>query len=339
MKHNSRFLALILILSVSACGQEARREQGEPAGEQPGTAASPAPESAAVGGMPARPVPPETAFAGTFAITIDDLPWVGALPPGESRLQPTGRLLGALRKHDATAVGFVDCARVGTGAPVLRLWLDDGHTLGNHTANHVDLDRADPSAWIAAARSCDSYLRKLTGDSILYFRYPYLHRGRTAERYRVGRQAIDQLDERVAPVTIVTLDWLLAAAYGNALRAGDTARMREIGAEFVDHVTRTTAHYQEVAQERVGRDVAHVLLLHANALVSEYLDEVLARLHQDGLRPVTLEQALQDPVYARPDDYIGPEGISWLYRFEPAAPELAAWDKAEEARLRARFPR
>jgi peptidoglycan/xylan/chitin deacetylase (PgdA/CDA1 family) len=264
---------------------------------------------------------------------------VGVLPPGESRVQATTRLLAALARYDAPAAGFVDCGRVDAGAPALRLWLQAGQLLGNHTSNHVDLDRVEPAVWIGAARSCDRYLRGLTGDSVIYFRYPYLHRGRTAARYQAARQALAELGEPIAPVTIVTLDWLLAAAYGDALRAHDSARARAIGAELVEHVARTAAHYQEVARERVGHDVAHILLLHANALVADYLDQVLARLRADGFRFVALPRALEDPVYARPDDYIGPQGISWLYRFEPAAPELAAWDKAEEARLRAKFPR
>jgi peptidoglycan/xylan/chitin deacetylase (PgdA/CDA1 family) len=323
----------VLALLLSGCGEGAGG-MGGTAGQQPGAA----PESLSTGAPP-PPAPgiPADTFAGELALTFDDLPWVGPLPPREGQAQPTGRILAALRRHDAPAVGFVDCARVGPGAQTLRLWLDAGQRLGNHTADHVDLDRAAPSAWIAAARSCDRYLRELTGDSVIYFRYPYLHRGRTRERFDAAKRALAELGAPIAPVTIVTLDWLLAVPYSSALRAGNTARAREIGAAFVDHVARTAAHYREVARERVGHDVAHVLLLHANALVADHLDELLERLRDDGFRFAPLERALRDPVYARPDDYVGPEGLSWLYRFEPAAPELAAWDKAEEARLRARW--
>jgi peptidoglycan/xylan/chitin deacetylase (PgdA/CDA1 family) len=330
---------IITACLLTGCGGEGGQGARGVNAEQPG----PAPESLSTGAPAPGPAPgtpattPADSFAGMLAITIDDLPWVGALPPGEGQLQPTGRILAALRRHDAPATGFVDCARVRPGAQVLRLWLDAGQPLGNHTTDHVDLDRVEPAAWIAAARSCDRYLRELPVDSTIYFRYPYLHRGRTAARFNAAKQAIAELGEPIAPVTIVTLDWLLAVPYGNALRAGNAARAREVGAAFVDHVLRTAAHYREVARERVGHDVAHVILLHANALVADHLGELLDRLSQDGFRFVPLEQALRDPVYARPDAYIGPEGLSWLYRFAPAAPELAAWDKAEEARLRQRY--
>lgn len=34
------------------------------------------------------------------------------------------------------------------------------------------------------------------------------------------------------------------------------------------------------------------------------------------------------------DDYVGSEGLSWLYRIPPAAPELSARDRAEADALR-----
>lgn len=335
-------LLLGATLILAGCGDDTGKHAERAANSRPGVAL----DSSEVGITPSpapgappqtSPAPPTDSLAGALAFTFDDLPWVGPLPPGESRVQPTGRILAALRKHDVPAIGFVDCARVGPGAQALRLWLDAGQRLGNHTANHVDLNRAPLSEWIAATRSCDRYLRDLTGDSVIYFRYPYLHRGPTRERFTAAKQALAELGAPIAPVTIVTLDWLLSVPYSNALRAGNDARAREIGAAFLDHVARTAAHYREIARQRVGHDVAHIILLHANALNADYLDQLLGRLHDDGFRFVPLEHALLDPVYARPDDYIGPEGLSWLYRFEPAAPELAAWDKAEEARLRARF--
>jgi hypothetical protein len=42
-------------------------------------------------------------------------------------------------------------------------------------------------------------------------------------------------------------------------------------------------------------------------------------------------------VYGLPDGYTGDRGLSWLYRFEPPAPELAAWDDAEARRLREQY--
>lgn len=297
-----------------------------------------APEPSADASAP----PPETdaheTGNPTMAITIDDLPWVGPLPLGEDRLQATERILAAFRAHEATATGFVNCARAASEDPVLRRWLNAGMRLGNHTAGHLDLNTADVDAWVAEARSCDAFVRDVTGEPFVHFRYPYLHRGPTEARYRTGRETLEALDSPTAPVTIDTGDYILDDPYVAALRAGDDARAAEIREAYLDHVLRATRHYQEVARERVGRDVAHVLLLHANALLADGVGPLLDTLSAQGFRFVPLEEALRDSVYALEDDYIGPDGLSWLYRFEPAVPEAERWDREEAAGLRARFP-
>ncbi len=89
-----------------------------------------------------------------------------------------------------------------------------------------------------------------------------------------------------------------------------------------------------MARRKFGRDVDHVLLLHANVLVADRLGALLDSLSARGFTFVSLEEALSDPVYARPDGYTGPHGLSWLYRAEPATPEDVAWDEAREAALR-----
>ena len=302
--------ATVIITALGACGDAApERDRRDPAPDTPDVATA-------------------------LAITVDDLPWVGPLPPGWSRIEGTRRILAALREHDAPATGFVNCGRVSAGATVLQMWMDAGHRLGNHTQQHLDLNYADPSSWAADAERCDQVLRDLTGAESLTFRYPYLHRGPTPERYEAGRRALTSLGTVVAPVTINTGDWILDDAYVAALRGSDEALAEAITSAYVDHVARAAGHYRNVARERVGRDVAHILLLHANALLADQLSRVLSRLEEEGFRFVPLETALRDPVYALEDDYIGPEGLSWLYRIAPATPSAQAWDTEEAARLR-----
>lgn len=316
-------LLAALALAGLACGDTPdRSDPGTPGSTAQSTAESPRDASSPAGDLPA------------LAMTIDDLPWVGPLPPGWDRLEGTARIMAGLEAHEAPATGFVNCGRVPPDAPVLRLWLEAGHTLGNHTSEHLDLNTADPAAWAEGVRECDAFLRELTGQASLHFRYPYLHRGPTAERRSAGREAVEGLGSVVAPVSIDTGDWILVSAYVEALRAGDAQRADEIATAYLDHVVRAASHYREVARERVDRDIAHILLLHANALLGDHLDALLARLRDEGFRFIRLEEALADPVYALEDDYVGPGGLSWLYRIPPATPEAAAWDDAEAAALR-----
>jgi peptidoglycan/xylan/chitin deacetylase (PgdA/CDA1 family) len=270
-----------------------------------------------------------------MAITIDDLPWIGASRPGEAREDALRRMIDALVQRGVPALGFPNCARAGTGAPTLRLWHDAGLEIGNHTAAHLDLNDAPLDAWLRDARSCHEFVQRLTGASRVWFRYPYLHQGPTAERQAAALALLDELDSPIAHVTIDNSDWILAVAYGQAVAARDTARAAAIAHAFVDHILRATTHYQEVARQKVGRDVPHVLLLHANLLVADNIGTLLDRLSgEHGFSFVSVADAQSDPVYTLGDGYTGPDGLSWLYRMEPATPELKAWDDAEARRLR-----
>ncbi|MBN1424198.1 polysaccharide deacetylase family protein, partial [Candidatus Fermentibacteria bacterium] len=81
-----------------------------------------------------------TAVAGTegprLAITIDDLPFVNAVKPGDSRIEATGRILSSLTAHDVPATGFVVCDRIGGQEEILQRWMDAGMELGNHSCSH-----------------------------------------------------------------------------------------------------------------------------------------------------------------------------------------------------------
>jgi hypothetical protein len=112
--------------------------------------------------------------------------------------------------------------------------------------------------------------------------------------------------------------------------------MRAIGEAYVAHVREAAAHFREVARERTGRETAQVLLLHAHALAADRAGTLLDSLAADGFRFVSLEEALSDPVFARPDGYAGPKGLSWLLRLEPVAGD-DPWNAEAEAALRERY--
>lgn len=273
-----------------------------------------------------------------LALTIDDLPWVGAVRLGETRDDALRSLMSELRARAVPVIGFANCDRAGAGAPSLRAWVDEGFELGNHTAAHLDLNDAPLGQWLADVRSCHDMVRDITGEPEVWFRYPYLHQGPGAERQEAALQLLEELDSPIAHVTIDNSDWILAVAYGEAVRAGDTARAAAVGAAFVDHIIRATQHYQQVARGKAGRDVPHVLLLHANLLVADHVGTLLDRLRGDhGFSFIGIAAAQRDSIYDRPDEYTGADGLSWLYRMSPATPDQAAWDDREAERLRERW--
>ncbi|MGD8497026.1 MAG: polysaccharide deacetylase family protein [Gemmatimonadales bacterium] len=268
------------------------------------------------------------------AVTIDDLPWVGVRPGGDA-VAGTEMLLAALRERGVPATGFVICDHLEAGAPVLHAWLDAGMELGNHTAAHRDLNRG-MGPWLADTRRCDDELAAITGHHGGWFRFPYLRQGPDLATRDAVAAALDSLGYRTAHVTIDNSEWVLAAAYGRAMRDGDTSRMRKIGEAYVAHMLEALDHFDRAAREKFGRPIDHVLLLHANALNADWLGAVLDAYAEAGCEFVGLEEALADPVFALPDDYAGPRGLSWVYRARPLSPE-DPWDVATEDRLQAEF--
>lgn len=280
----------------------------------------------------ARPAAAQAGF--DLAITIDDLPWTAAgSTPAEVVAAGTGRILHALSSRSITATGFIVCDAMAERPGQVERWIAAGQSLGNHTQSHPDLNTTPVADWIEGVRSCDTSIRAAGADPT-HFRYPMLHRGDRPESRSTAARAVAGLGYTVAPVTIDNSEWILASAYERAAGASDSTAMRRIGAAYLEHIRRATNHARAVSRERFDRDAAQILLLHANRLNADWLGELLDGLASGGARFIRLEAALADSVYGLEDDYIGPRGLSWLYRVAPARPDFATWDAEEEERVR-----
>jgi beta-lactamase class A len=276
--------------------------------------------------------------APRIAITIDDLPWNGPAPD-DGVAAGTERLLQSLAGRGVVATGFVNCGRASTDDPVLRLWLDRGMALGNHTTGHRDLNSAPLDAWLDDVRTCDTLLRGVNGESLRFFRYPMLHQGPTAERRDAALTLLRELGYEIGHVTVDNSEYLIRRPYDDARSAGDDAERERLAGLLIEHILAMARHAREVAERKVGRDVDHVLLLHASSLVADNMDALLDALEAEGFEFITLEEALEDPVYGLADGYLGPKGLSWLYRIEPVSLNDEVWDDEQAARVRARLER
>ena len=282
-----------------------------------------------------------------MVVTVDDLP-VG--PPNRHTLDQqrwiTDRLVASLVERSVPAVGFVNQSKVEVGGQVdparvalAERWLEAGLELGNHGHSHLDLHRVGVDAWFDDVDRGEAVLRPMMaarGLRLRYFRYPFLHTGRSvSEQRRTARGLVDR-GYTVAPVTIDNGEWIYGDVYADAFNRGDEAMMDRLAPSYIDYMLDVVEFYEGQAGEIVGRPIPHVLLVHAYALNAAHLGALLDRLASDGWRWVTLEEALEDPVYRRPTDgYTGPGGITWLHRWAITAgvdpqvfsgePEVPAW--------------
>ncbi|MGF1466202.1 MAG: polysaccharide deacetylase family protein [Sandaracinaceae bacterium] len=311
--------ACAALVALAACGGGAGAERG------PGVL-TPAPP------VPARQRSPRV----PIAVTLDDLPFVGAVPAGASRADLVDRLLAAARDARAPLTGFVVGRAAATHPRLLARWARAA-ALGNHSATHRSVDAGGADAFLADVADGQARLLELTGVRATLFRYPYLQTGaEPARRARVG-EGLAALGLRRAPVTIDTSDWALVDPYVRALEAQDRRAADDVAAALVAHVRRAARRYRELAAERGHPGAPQILLLHANALVADRLAALLTALRDDGFHFVDLDEALAHPMYARPDSYVGPVGLSWLYRIGPEPNERWAWDAAQLHALQVRF--
>ncbi len=311
MRSAMRMTAAGLVLASLACGRdvEPRQTRTEPA-------AIPASNI-----VPAQAQAPER----TVAFTFDDLPMSRDGAYGLERMQDvTTRLLGQLTGAGIVAVGFVNEDKLDRGGDrpariaLLEQWLDAGMELGNHTYAHVSFWNTPPAEYRRQVLRGERATRALLaerGQEPRYFRHPYLNSGPDLPTKEAFERFLAEHGYQVAPVTVDNLDVTYALAYDKAFQRGDSALMRRIGGAYVEHMRDSFAFSEALSRRVLQREPAQVLMLHANALNADYLDELVAMLKARGYGFVPTEQALRDPAYRSRDTYTGRQGLSWLQRW------------------------
>ena len=96
----------------------------------------------------------------------------------------------------------------------------------------------------------------------------------------------------------------------------ETRKQESVGADYLRYMDEVFAFDEKVSRDLLGREVRQVLLLHANALNADLFGRLADALQGRGYRFITLEEALKDEAYRRPDTYVGPWGFSWLHHWE-----------------------
>lgn len=261
-----------------------------------------------------------------IAVTFDDLPTVAVVSDDiESQRSLTLRLLHSLNERNIPAIGFVNERGIyADGKPddsrmdLLRTWISFGFELGNHSFSHPDLHRtplADFQDDVLRGEIITRALLVEHDQELRFFRHPFLHTGRDLETKLKFESFLDNHGYRVAPVSIDNSEWIFARAYVLALRAGDVELGRKIGLDYVNYMMQMIAFYEDQSAQLFNRNIAHVLLVHANELNSIYFAPLADRIVDLGYEFVTLSDALNDAAYRSPDEYTGPGGITWLHRW------------------------
>lgn len=281
----------------------------------------------------ARPV-----ARGMVALTYDDLP--GLMIDHEQGYveESNARLLEGLKRHHFPAIGFVNEGKIDDlvrerQIRILHEWIEAGFELGNHTFSHESPDTLGTAGYIADIAEGEKVIRPMMEAAhrpLKWFRHPFLATGSTPEAKAAINRWLTAHGYAIAPVTIDCDDWEFAEPYDHALKTGDMAHAQDIRARYLAYTERTIAWYRKASHVLFGRDIRYVMLLHDTRLNADSFEEFAAILKRARLTPITLDEAMRDPAYRTPDNYVGKDGIEWMERFSQTLHKDMPWDSYKD---------
>lgn len=235
-----------------------------------------------------------------LALTFDDLPYASGGEPDNLAAadRATTALLRVLASHRAAAVAFLNEGKlkidgdVDARTKLLKQWVETGAILGNHTSSPADLNTVSIDEFqneIVKGETVSRRLMEVRQPYQLSFRHPQTHTGDTQAKKEAIEQFLAARGYKVAPHTIDSSDFIFNVGYVRSLQADDQGTAGRLRAAYVDFVMAATAFAEQIAPQVFGRDISQTVLLHANDINADALDQILRRLEGRGYRFVTLD--------------------------------------------------
>jgi peptidoglycan/xylan/chitin deacetylase (PgdA/CDA1 family) len=252
-----------------------------------------------------------------LALTFDDLPVHGPLPPGETRVGIARKIVAALQAAHAPATyGFINGVGVNAepdSAAVLAIWRDAGLPLGNHTWSHQNAAQHPVEDFVTDVQRNEPLLQTLmSGGDWHWLRYPYLAEGATLEQRTQLRTFLAEQGYRVAGVTMGFSDYLFNDPYARCVAKEDRKAIGELERDFLSAAQDSLRFSRTMAHELYGHDIPYVLLMHIGALDAQMLPRLLRFYLAQGIELVSLAEAQSDPWYQHYIDLRQPAGPSGL---------------------------
>lgn len=267
---------------------------------------------------------PKKGDTGEVCITFDELP--AALSFKEiDRPAFTEQLLSGLDKHEVKAVGFVVGESIDESWDLLGGWLNAGHTLGNLTYSHHDLNEIGLEPFIrdmiAGGEAIEPMLSGF-GQKKRYFRYPFLHYGTALESKRQVKLYNEENNIVVVPATIVVEDYLYNLSLEKLGDDIDSVEYDNLLNEYINHVLDQLERADALSKKLLKRRCRQILQLRANRLNALFLDELLSAIEAEGYRFISLKRALKDKLYGMDEAYFGSRGVGYLDMIDLSDPDL-----------------
>ncbi|GAB3538600.1 hypothetical protein GCM10027443_33840 [Pontibacter brevis] len=280
-----------------------------------------------------------------MVITFDDLPMATPKISLEHAVEINKKILAQLKRYKVPAIGFVNESKINVTGEVderidiLRLWVNQGLELGNHTYSHRDYANTPFEVYTEDINKGEVYTKSVLQEKnkeIRYLRPPYLNTGNTESDRNRLELFLKEKGYAIAPATIENSDFIFNLIYLKAKVESDSTLMRSTIADYLDFTAQRLQFYEDVALEVTGTlAVPQIFLCHVNALNADCLSQLLDLFQTRGYTFVSLDEALKDTIYSSANTYAGDRGISWLLRWDDTSREnlLAEEPKVNSATL------
>lgn len=261
----------------------------------------------------------------TVCVTVDDLPVVYYVKNDLNHFKViTENLIQIFDEFNIPAIGYVNESKLYTnGTPdeekirLLRIWLSNGYELGNHTYSHMNYHSSSFENFTKDVLKGEQIAKELSSEysrEYKFFRHPFLRSGLSKTHSDSLTEFLDNHGYIEAPVTIDNEDYIFAKAYHIAYNRNDSTLMKNIGLAYIEYMEQKIVHFERMSEDLFGRNIPQTLLIHANLLNSDYLDELAAVYVEHGYSFVSQEQVLKDEAYKTEITRFGDWGISLLDR-------------------------
>ncbi len=269
------------------------------------------------------------------AITIDDVP--NSVKYKNDNLNPL--LLTKLDSLKIPATIFVTVGLLyktdssAKNTQVLNEWISrDNITIGYHTFSHLKYSSISLDSFKNDFERGEKILKKLVkkyNKPINYFRFPFNDLGSDSTKHVEAARYLRSKHYRIAPFTVESEDWMFNYIYEYYLNIKDFEKAKEIANEYVSKSLDYFEFFDSLAIKLYGRRVNQIYLCHDNTINADYLPVLINELKKRNYTFISFDEALQDSVYSREDNYFRNWGVSWFYRWMKNQKEIKMYSDQE----------
>lgn len=248
------------------------------------------------------------AIATEIAITIDDFPIQNLEPKKHTPLQIANQILSVLEKHHLTGVyGFINGGNsISDRDEVFKTWINHQQLLGNHTFSHLDLNKVSAETYISDIKKNEPILINLMKEkNYKFFRYPYLATAqKNKEKHDTIFNFLIEHQYTVVPVTINFEDYLWHKTYARCVKQNNEKAIDWLKISFLEAASNALTASKKLSEIIYQREIKFILLIHIQSFTANRLDELLTLYEKQGVKFISLQDALQDHVYHQRAHYI-----------------------------------